>query len=143
MAEFPDSSVTITAAAIAGIREAAIAARPAEACGLLFGHAGQILSATVCNNVAADRMRQFEIEPAALFAAHRRGRDGPLALIGVWHSHPNGSPTPSARDAAGISDRHWIWLIEAHGTLLAFCPHAASASGFRALALAANPSAAM
>jgi desampylase len=139
----PDSSLAIAPAAAAAIRAAAVAARPQEACGLLFGHPGRIVEATVAANIATDRTRRFEIDPAALFAAHRRGREGPLALIGVWHSHPGGTPVPSAIDAAGITDQGWIWLIESKGNLRAWLPDAASPSGFRPLSLAEDGRAAM
>ncbi len=136
MAQSPESRVCIGAAAAATIRAAAIAARPHEACGLLFGVSGRIMEASVAPNIAADPARRFEIDPAALFAAHRRGRAGPLALIGVWHSHPGGTPLPSAQDRAGITDPAWLWLIEAQGELRLFLPDAGSPTGFRSHALA-------
>ena len=53
----------------------------AEVCGLLYGSlsdgsGGRIAEAEACANVAEDPARAFEIDPAALFAAHRRARTG-------------------------------------------------------------------
>jgi proteasome lid subunit RPN8/RPN11 len=93
-----------------------------EACGLLFGTAGTIVEATVARNVAAEPWHRFEIDPAHLFDAHRRSRAGPHALIGCWHSHPNGNAQPSRHDRAGVADTDWLWLIVAGGRIRAWRP---------------------
>lgn len=112
---------------------AAAAAAPNEACGLLFGRADSIIrEASVAANVAADRRRRFEIDPAHLFEAHRRHRAGPDRLIGCWHSHPNADGTPSRHDRAGVSDMGWLWLIVASGKIHAWKP---TADGFEPVAL--------
>lgn len=108
-----------------------------EACGLLFGNregdSALISDATVAANVAEDPRRHFEVDPAHLFAAARRHRAGPERLLGVWHSHPDGNARPSTRDAAGVTDREWIWLIATIGELAAWLP---DGDGFRRLPLA-------
>jgi desampylase len=109
-----------------------VAAAPQEACGLLFGHEGRIVEASVARNIAAEPRHRFEIDPAHLFEAHRRARAGPLALIGCWHSHPNGQPAPSKHDADGVSDRTWVWLIAAGEIIAAWQP---AAEGFQPVAL--------
>ncbi|RZM10829.1 MAG: hypothetical protein EOP68_05345, partial [Sphingomonas sp.] len=55
--------------------------------------------------------RSFEIDPVALFAAHRRARAGGQAVVGHYHSHPSGVPVPSARDAAQAMGDGALWLI--------------------------------
>lgn len=82
-----------------------------EVCGLLFGTEGRIEAAEACANVAADPARTFEIDPAALFAAHRRARNGGPQVIGHYHSHPSGEALPSARDAAQAMGDGALWLI--------------------------------
>ena len=86
-----------------------------EVCGLLFGVSvgggGRIAEAEPCTNVAADPARSFEIDPAALFAAHRRARAGGPAIVGHYHSHPSGVAVPSARDAAQAMGDGALWLI--------------------------------
>jgi len=82
-----------------------------EVCGLLYGSDGRIAEAEATANVAADPARRFEIDPAALFAAHRRARGGGRAVIGHYHSHPSGAAVPSARDAAQAMGDGALWLI--------------------------------
>ena len=86
-----------------------------EVCGLLYGvpeaGGGRITEAEACANVAADPARRFEIDPGALFAAHRRARAGGQAVIGHYHSHPSGAAVPSARDAAQAMGDGALWLI--------------------------------
>lgn len=119
------------------IRRAARAAHPQEACGLLFGRHGAdgwwIGEASVAANVAADPARRFEVDPAHLFAVQRAAREGGPAPVGVWHSHPDGRPEPSAMDRDGVTDARWLWLIVAGEAMAAFVP---DGGGFRAVGLA-------
>ncbi|MDB5694752.1 MAG: hypothetical protein JWN21_295 [Sphingomonas bacterium] len=91
------------------------AAWPDEICGLLFGTPEAIEATEPCRNVAADPHLRFEIDPAALIAAHRAARAGGPQLIGCYHSHPGGNPTPSPRDAADAAANGWLWLIVGSG----------------------------
>lgn len=68
-------------------------------------------------NVAKNPASNFEIDPAALFAAIRAERDGGDQIIGHYHSHPAGSTEPSARDAEMALDIGRIWLIVAGGEM--------------------------
>ncbi len=104
-------SVTISSEVLTQVVAAATAAPDAEICGLLFGTARRIEAAEACANVAADPARTFEIDPRALFAAHRRARSGGLAVVGHYHSHPSGVPIPSARDAAQAMGDGAVWVI--------------------------------
>jgi len=103
----------ISREALAGIRAAAAAAHPEEACGLLFGSEGLIDGWQVTRNVAENREIMFEIDPAALFAALRAERAGGRKLIGYWHSHPNGRAEPSRRDTELANVDGKIWVIVA------------------------------
>ena len=104
-------SVTISSEVLTQLIAAADASPDAEICGLLFGATGSIEAAEACANVAANPARAFEIDPKALFAAHRRGRGGAMAVIGHYHSHPSGLPVPSPRDAAQALGDGAIWVI--------------------------------
>ena len=104
-------SVTISSELLGRLLAEAAASPNAEICGLLFGAAGSIEAAQACANVAADPARTFEIDPKALFAAHRRARGGARAVIGHYHSHPSGLPVPSPRDAAQAMGDGAIWII--------------------------------
>ncbi len=96
------------------IAEAARAV-PAECCGLLLGRAGRIVEARPAANVAAEPLLRFEIDPAALFAAHREARSGGAHLLGYYHSHPAGHPRPSATDCEHASGDARAWAIVSGG----------------------------
>ena len=91
----------------------AIASPDREICGLLLGTGEAIMEARSCRNVAADPAMRFEIDPAALLAAHRAARRGGPAVIGHYHSHPSGLAEPSPRDAADAAPDGSVWLIAA------------------------------
>ena len=98
----------------------AIASPDREVCGLLLGTGDRVLEARSCRNVAADPAVRFEIDPAALLAAHRRGRNGGPVPVGCYHSHPTGRAAPSPRDAADAAPDGGIWLIAAGGRVTAW-----------------------
>ena len=103
--------LAVTSGALATLRKEAQLAAPNEACGLLLGQGGVIESAEICANVAPDPARHFEINPAALIAAHKAEREGGAQLIGYWHSHPNGLAEPSATDREKASGDGRVWAI--------------------------------
>jgi desampylase len=91
------------------------AASPAsEICGLLIG-ATDVERIVPTKNVAGDPTRSFEIDPVALFGAIRAERAGRDSLLGYYHSHPTGAPTPSRRDAAMASPDGKVWIIIGEG----------------------------
>jgi proteasome lid subunit RPN8/RPN11 len=90
------------------------AAFPRECCGLILGvrsgadaHA---LALHPARNAAALSDR-FEIDPADHFAALRTARISGQAVIGCYHSHPNGIAWPSAKDLVGAGEENFLWLI--------------------------------
>lgn len=105
----------VTSGTIATLREEAARAAPREACGLLLGRGDRVESAAVAANVHADPLRHFEIDPAALIAAHRAARQGGPQLLGYFHSHPRGHPRPSAVDCEHASGDFRVWAIVAPG----------------------------
>jgi proteasome lid subunit RPN8/RPN11 len=109
--------VLVTSDVIATLIAEAARAAPAECCGLLLGRGGRIDGVALAANVAADPLRHFEIDPAALFAAHRAARTGGPELIGYYHSHPTGHPLPSATDCAHASGDARVWAIVAGGAV--------------------------
>lgn len=96
---------------LAEIRADCAARAPEEACGLLLGRDGRVESGLAAPNVADERLRHFEIDPAVLFTAHRGARSGGLPLLGCYHSHPDAPAFPSRLDAERALDRGWTWLI--------------------------------
>ena len=91
-----------------------------EICGLLLGTGDAVTQVVPCRNVASEPARRFEIDPAALIAAHRAARNGEPQVIGHYHSHPTGSPLPSPRDAADAAPDGAIWLIVGGGAVRAW-----------------------
>lgn len=83
-----------------------------EICGLLLGTDAAIQAATPTRNVSATPDRSFEIDPQALFDQARAERIGGMAMIGHYHSHPNGRAEPSPCDvAAALGTPSKLWLI--------------------------------
>jgi proteasome lid subunit RPN8/RPN11 len=91
---------------------------PRECCGLIEGRRdGEDLEISVlhpCRNLARHD-DAFEIDPAEQFRLMRALRGTGRAIIGCYHSHPNGSSEPSSRDLAGASEDGFLWLIVAIG----------------------------
>jgi proteasome lid subunit RPN8/RPN11 len=109
--------LTVTARALAAIRASARDAHPSEACGLLLGESHHIQTAQPVTNIHPVPLTHFEIDPAALLAAHRNARTGGPALLGYFHSHPTGHPRPSATDCEHSSGDGRVWAIEANGEI--------------------------
>lgn len=115
----PNETVRINPPAFRAMIASAARAHPAEACGLLLGYGKVIVEARSCANVAADPLRHFEIDPAALISAHRNARNGGPKVLGYFHSHPNGLAQPSPTDQRRAARDGLIWVIIAaprHGS---------------------------
>jgi proteasome lid subunit RPN8/RPN11 len=89
-----------------------------ECCGLIEGaYDGADVRAAALHparNLSSEA-DHFEIDPAdhfkVLHAARERGR----AIVGCYHSHPNGCAEPSPRDREGAGEAGFVWLIAALG----------------------------
>lgn len=103
--------VMISRSILTGMKKAAAAAAPREACGLLLGAGDRIERFTECANVSDTPEIRFEIDPAALFVALRAERGGGPELLGYWHSHPSGDAQPSRTDAAMAAADGKLWVI--------------------------------
>ena len=93
------------------------AAFPAECCGLIEGtHQGDTIRALALHptiNLADDPAAGFEIDPTAHIRLRCVLRSTGRSVVGCYHSHPNGRPTPSARDRACGCEEGFAWLIAA------------------------------
>lgn len=107
--------IEVTRGVIATLLAEAEKAAPQECCGLLFGADRQVNAIGTAANVSPQPLVRFEIDPAALFAAHRASRAGGPELIGYYHSHPSGHPVPSATDCEHSTGDLRIWAIIAGG----------------------------
>jgi len=98
-------------------------AHPRECCGLLEGVRDDgvfmVQALHPARNLAPEADR-FEIDPRDHIAAVKKTRARGAAVIGCYHSHPEGAPRPSARDLAGAGEEDFLWLIVAGERLEAF-----------------------
>jgi proteasome lid subunit RPN8/RPN11 len=123
------------------IAREAHAAYPRECCGLIEGtHEGSALRIAALHparNISEDNDR-FEIDPADHFRALRAARANRRAIIGCYHSHPNGRTEPSARDGDG--DDGFLWLIAAvSGETVGLMAFQRVGEGWGALEIASKP----
>jgi proteasome lid subunit RPN8/RPN11 len=84
----------------------ACARYPREACGLLLGrrqggHTSVVEVREARNLCAEGAGRSYELDPAAHLAAEERAQAAGLAVVGVWHSHPDRPAVPSEEDLRG------------------------------------------
>ena len=80
---------------------------PREACGVLVGaRAGDTVH--VHGVVRGRNLEQarpgnrFELDPLTIVSAERDARCNGHEVVGIWHSHPDRSPRPSAADRRGV-----------------------------------------
>jgi proteasome lid subunit RPN8/RPN11 len=83
--------------------EDAVNTFPDECCGFLFGMEkddSRVITAiqVVDNSKAGDKTRRFEISPQDYLKGERYALENNLALLGVYHSHPNHPAIPSEHD---------------------------------------------
>ena len=105
-------AVRIPTAAIRMMVAHARRARPRECCGLLVGAGSRVAFAVPLRNVSRSRTR-YRVDPAEHIALRRILREvAPAAdIVGVYHSHPAGSATPSETDVAEALYAGWIHVI--------------------------------
>jgi len=124
------------------IADNAEAAYPREACGLLVGRQlpgdhRVVARVERAENVAADPRKTFEVDPGLRIGLERELRGQALAVIGHYHSHPDGPARPSAHDLEMALEPDLAWLIVAVGQgqashLRAYLPRL-DRQGFRVL----------
>lgn len=109
------TGVGVSRSLLSSLLAEAAAAHPHECCGILYGTATRITAHQPARNVHPDPHRHFEIEPQALIDAHRAARNGQFQIAGYYHSHPTGSPEPSATDQAQSAGDGSVWAIIGEG----------------------------
>lgn len=108
-------TIEVTSGVIATLLREAAKSAPRECCGLLLGCGERIEVAVPAANVADDPLTRFEIDPVTLLGAHKSARAGGPALLGYFHSHPEGHPRPSATDCEHASGDGRVWAIVSGG----------------------------
>jgi proteasome lid subunit RPN8/RPN11 len=84
---------------------------PHECCGFLLGQAEEeahtVIEARRQSNERTDsKENRFLITPAEFKAAERYARAAGIALLGIYHSHPDSPARPSEYDR----DHAWPWF---------------------------------
>ncbi len=93
---------------------------PHEACGFLLGtvreHAVVVLQVCPVANVAATEMRSraYAIAPRQWMHTEHQATGQGLAIVGIYHSHPDQSPEISKADIAALWPQ-LVYLIVAGG----------------------------
>ena len=118
----------------AQIAEAARTAFPRECCGLIEGvrdgDTVRVGALHATRNIAGPDNR-FEIDPAEHFALLRKARGTARAIVGCYHSHPNGVSEPSALDRKMCGETGFIWLVIGVSATATLVPRAFCDDGLR------------
>ena len=77
-----------------------------EVCGLVGAVRGHAVTVYPVTNVSAEPVCRFEMDPKQQIAAMRAMRESGEELFAIYHSHPEGPPSPSPVDIrrAGYPD---------------------------------------
>jgi proteasome lid subunit RPN8/RPN11 len=112
----PAPRTTLAAPLADELAALARAAYPGEACALLIGHRSasglavrRLVSAR--NLAAGDRDDRYQLDPDAYVLADLAARRSGLDVVGIWHTHPDCPPVPSATDREAAWPE-WIYLIQ-------------------------------
>lgn len=111
--------VELTEAVAQALQQAAQADKQHEVCGLLLGaehwRAGTLLVDEVApspNLTRGAAQDSFEIDPVLHLRLRRDLRGTGRTVVGLYHSHPNGSSHPSEADHQGARlEPGLLWLI--------------------------------
>ena len=72
--------------------------RPNECCGLLAGTDGVITTIYRATNVAEPKTVRYDVDSGELVRIFTDMRAQDVEHLGIYHSHPNSEPRPSATD---------------------------------------------
>jgi proteasome lid subunit RPN8/RPN11 len=93
------NAIRLSKAQLRAMTDAARAAAPEEACGLLLGtDDGAVRQVFPARNIAADPRTVYTVAPDDLIGAMTLADARGWTLVGIYHSHPEGEPIPSAVD---------------------------------------------
>lgn len=104
------------------LRQQAEAAYPFEGCGLLIGPLSAkktVQKVVPLKNILRDEGRgrfDFSFSPKEFMEAQQAAEKQNLDVVGIYHTHPDHPPRPSATDAAQPMLAGWINVIASvHG----------------------------
>jgi [CysO sulfur-carrier protein]-S-L-cysteine hydrolase len=82
-----------------------------EVCGLIGARDSVPTHCYPVGNIAPSPEREFFMDPQGQIRAMRRMRERGEELFGIYHSHPETSPLPSASDLAQAAYPNVLYLI--------------------------------
>jgi len=101
-------TLRLSAGLVDEIRRAGQQAYPAECCGVLAGHPGEVkevVKLVPVTNQRTDDPHRYLIAPDDLRRIEVELRGSGLEVLGCYHSHPDHPAVPSAFD----TDQAWPW----------------------------------
>lgn len=114
MADCVTSRLLLPRPCLRTIREHAGTAWPLEACGLLEGFAVgrsvRVMRIIPCRNEHEQPADRYRIDPEVFLRADCAAERNGHAIVGVWHSHPNGGIYFSDTDRAEAWPG-WSYLV--------------------------------
>lgn len=87
---------------------------PEEVVGVLVGERGppdRVTRVERATNAAATPETRYELDPAAQLSLLEAIEASGAAVVGFYHSHPNGPAEPSATDAARATWKGYVYAI--------------------------------
>lgn len=94
------------------IRQHCTNSYPLEACGLLIGREGCMVTDVVPSlNLAEQPQKNFEIDPTLIIRYQKKTRGRVEKILGHYHSHPDGRAKPSIHDQGRNYDSELLWMI--------------------------------
>ena len=97
----------------AAIARHAVQDAPRECCGFLLGTPGRVAFALPATNTSTTPVTRYRVDPREHVALQRilRRLEPPLAIVGVYHSHPRGPAAPSSSDVREAYVREWVHVV--------------------------------
>jgi proteasome lid subunit RPN8/RPN11 len=96
---------------------------PREACGLIIGHieGSRVIVKGIhrAGNISGSQLL-YEVDPQDIYRAIKEAESSGLELIGVYHSHPVGAPTPSKIDEERAIPGFIYLIVSGSGDFKAF-----------------------
>ncbi len=109
--------IGLTAAQHQFLIAAACGASPHECCGLIIGHKEKqdwfVDDLAASENLSPTPTRNFEVDMRLRLRLQKELRGTGRLIIGHYHSHPDGSATPSATDLKSAWEDDMVWIIMA------------------------------
>jgi len=84
--------------------------KPNEACAILFGKDNLVSELFLTENIDASPVN-FTISNDQLIEAYKIAEEKHLAVIGIFHSHPNSDAFPSSTDMKFMQSNPVAWVI--------------------------------